>query len=260
MDKTERQREHFNSIAERYREARSGHNHLLLKSLIWSELLASRTELQQGPLSVLEAMCGYADGEQILATHLGVDICYSGFDYSDEVVTTLQSQRPELNVWQQDVGTYQAESEYDLVIIIGGLHHVPHAATDVVVGLARALKPGGWFVNFEPTSGNPLFTGIRQAIYKQNPLFDEETERAFAVGEYLDMFKAAKLEPVDVFYPGLLAYVLYYNPDAFPWLNFGGEKMVKSAFALDRLWYRNRIGRALSFATLGLWRKPETTV
>jgi len=32
--------------------------------------------------------------------------------------------------------------------------------------------------------------------------------------------------------------------------------MVKAAYAFDRLWMRNWIGKALSFATLSLWQKP----
>jgi hypothetical protein len=57
-------------------------------------------------------------------------------------------------------------------------------------------------------------------------------------------------------YPGLAAYVLYYNPDAFPALNFGGPETVRRLFALERPFLRSAAARTLSFATLSLWRKP----
>ena len=61
-------------------------------------------------------------------------------------------------------------------------------------------------------------------------------------------------------WPGLASYVLYYNPDAFPSLNLGGERAVRTAFALDRPFFRTPIGRFFSFATLSLWRRPDKPV
>jgi len=255
MDRTEQQREHFNKVAETYHHARQDHNHLLLKELMWAEFFRDKNELKHGSLRVLEAMCGFADGKEILEHHLGVPVHYQGFDYSDTVVATLREKRPEIEVWQANVEKFESDTTYDLVLLIGGLHHVPHVASGVVRRLAACLRPGGWFINFEPTNGNRLFQRIRERIYKRNALFDERTERAFPVDEFLSMFTNSGLTPVDVMYPGLLSYVLYYNPDAFPWLNAGGERLVKATFALDRWLLRTRVGRALSFATLGMWRK-----
>ena len=256
MDKIQRQREHFNEVADRYHNARQGANHLLLKSLIWSNFLGRHPELKKDGLNVLEAMCGFADGKKILETTLGVKTNYSGFDYSDEVLETLKKDQPELKVFHADDGVVELEEEYDLIILLGGLHHVPHIASDVVKRLSKAIKPGGYFINLEPTSGNPLFSWIRERIYNRNSLFDEQTERAFKVGELLGFFADAGLKEVDVTYPGLSSYVLYYNPDAFPFLNLGGAGMVKATFNLDRAFMRSSIGRMFSFATLSLWQKP----
>jgi hypothetical protein len=72
---------------------------------------------------------------------------------------------------------------------------------------------------------------VRDGIYKKNSLFDEQTERAFPVGRL--------------------------NPDAFPALNVGGKSLVSSFYSFDKLFYRNAVGRALSFATLSVWSKPQ---
>ena len=259
--KVERQTAHFDSIADAYHQARDQPNHRLLKQLIWraaldhpsiAEFCGTRTQLD-----VLEPMCGFADGKTILETHLAVPLKYSGFDHSANVVNTLRADQPGLNVWKQDVTVYTpARETLDVIILLGGLHHVPDAAGRVVGNLAPALRPGGLFISFEPTYGNPLSKSVRQRIYRRNPLFDAATERDFSVRELMFLFENAGLNHIASSYPGLLAYVLYYNPDAFPLLNRGGPALVKTAFALDRPFLRTAIGRTLSFATISIWQQP----
>lgn len=255
MTKIERQRAHFDSIAAEYYEARRNSNHVLLKSLIWKEFFSRWPGPRRGDLDVLEAMCGFAEGKDIIENGLGGAVRYTGFDYSSEVVARLQNARPELQVTCTDVTNFTAAKQYDIVMILGGLHHVPDAASDVVVRLAAALKPRGYFINLEPTHGNAIFRLIRQAIYRRNALFDSATEQAFVTDRLFALFKNAGLTLVDTMYPGLLSYVLYYNPDAFPLLNRGGARAVRAAFGIDRPLMRTGIGKILSFATLTLWQK-----
>jgi SAM-dependent methyltransferase len=205
---------------------------------------------------VLDAMCGYADARDLLRRHLGTDIAYSGFDYSDEVVARVRRDQPGIDVWQADATHFHAPRRYDLVVLIGGLHHIHHAAPAALEAIAAAVRPGGWFLSFEPTHGNPLTGAVRNAIYRRNALFDADTERGFSTAELFAMFRDAGLDKVDVLYPGLLTYVLYYNPDAFPALNIGGPAAVRRLFATERPFMRTAIARTLSFATLSLWRKP----
>ena len=257
MDKIARQATHFNRVAESYRTSREHINHRTIKDLMWREFLADKDILRRSPYTVLEPMCGFADGFQILSTYLGPDFTYRGFDYSRAIVDLLQESRPQLAVSHQDVTQFEADAEYDIVILLGGLHHVPDHAANVVARLSRALKPGGHFINLEATEGNPVFGWIRRLIYRRIPLFDSETERAFTTREYRNLFESAGLRHVDSVYPGLLAYVLYYNPGAFPWLNVGGQGLVRALWSLERPFRRNAIGRTLSFATLSLWQRPE---
>ena len=257
VDKVERQRAHFNTIAEKYRQARRAENHLYLKELMWSHFFRDKAFLKVDGMSVLEPMCGYGDGKHLLEHHLGVRIDYEGFDYSDAVVAHLKVHEPDLHVYQQDVTTYRPARQYDIVIVIGALHHVPDHAGAVIQRLAEAVKPGGYFINYEPTQNNPLFRAVRNAIYRRNDLFDAETERAFDLGPFNRMLRDAGLDVVDQIYPGLAAFVLYYNPDAFPWLNIGGRRLVKSLFSIDRVFFRNWVGRRLSFATITLAKRPR---
>jgi SAM-dependent methyltransferase len=256
-DLVEHQREHFNRIADSYLAGRKEGTHQRIKELIWHYATRSLDPIRGGRLRVLEAMCGYGEGREIIERHVSPALEYSSFDYSEEVVERLRAAHPDWNVWQGDVTQFEpAPAAYDVIVLIGGLHHVPHSAQDVVSRLSRGLKRGGFFLNFEPTSGNFLFKKVREFIYRRNDIFDASTERGFEVEELLDMFRSAGLKEHFRCYPGLLAYVLYYNPYAFGWLNKGGVKGVDLSFALDRLLYRNRIGRVLSFATLTIWRRP----
>jgi len=256
--KIERQRSHFNAIAERYEAGRQEVNHRRIKALIWQAARPFLAPLAGRRLAMLEAMCGYAEGCEIAGEHLGLDCEYHGFDYSDVIVAEMTRRLGEGKVWQADATSYVPPAEaYDFMLLIGGLHHVPDHAGAVVRQLAQGLKPGGFFVNFEPTSGNRLFKAVREAIYRRNPIFDEATERAFAVGELKGFFAEAGLEEVKTFFPGLIAYTLYYNPYAFPLLNRGGEKWVDFCFAIDRLVMHSWLGRVLSFATVSIWRKRD---
>ncbi|MCP5381130.1 MAG: class I SAM-dependent methyltransferase [Kordiimonadaceae bacterium] len=252
----EQQKTHFNSIAEQYKQARSGEKHLLIKQLIWHHCLKGLALDRTKKYKVLEAMCGFAEGRMLIINHLGLDIDYSGFDYSDVVVNDLKTEYPDLDIRQEDATSFKPEADnFDIIILIGGLHHVPNHAAQVVKNLSGGIKKGGIFINFEPTYGNPITQWVRRKIYQKNPLFDEETERDFAVSELKGFFKDAGFNPLRLRYPGLLAYVLFYNPDAFPFLNIGGKWLVKLTFLVDRLFYKNFIGAFFSFATLSVWRK-----
>lgn len=252
----EQQKEHFNSIADVYLKARSNNNHKLIKRLMWKQCLNGISLDKNKKYRVLEAMCGYAEGEYIVQEYLGVEVDYQGFDYSDVVIENLIAAKPGIDVRKEDVTSFKPdEGVYDIVILIGGLHHVPSHAGEVVKNLTLGLKEGGLFISFEPTYSNQINHWVRKKIYKSNDLFDEETERDFSVIELKGIFEAASMSPLCVNYPGLVSYVLFYNPDAFPFLNVGGEWLVKATFFIDRFLYRSRLGGWLSFATLSVWVK-----
>jgi SAM-dependent methyltransferase len=257
MDKlVEQQREHFNRISGQYFSARSDPNHQLLKSLIWKEFFARHPGLGARVRRVLEPMCGMAEGFKILSENLGTNLDYVGFDYSDKMVEIARAEHPNLRLEHGDVTAYRPAGEpFDMIVLIGGLHHVFSRTAEVLRNLREALKPGGLFLSLEPTHDNPIARRARQKIYASNDLFDEDSEQGFEYRDLQEHFAHAGYRRIDEVYPGLLAYVLYYNPDAFPALNVGGQGLVRSAFALDRMFWDNAVGRKLSFATISLWER-----
>lgn len=254
-DPATRQREHFDAIAVQYATARSHSNHLAFKHLLWNEFLKGKHDIFGTKPKVLEPMCGAGDGYALLAKHLQFEISYEGFDLSAAMIEAARARHPAACIAQADVTRFRPKSVYDLVLILGGLHHVPHAATQVVATLSRAVRPGGYFLSWEPTHGNAVVEAIRERIYQRNAVFESDSERAFAVRELCDMFESAGFRLVDIMYPGLLGYVLYYNPDAFPMLNVGTPALVRALWALERPFMRTWLARKLSFATLSLWQR-----
>ncbi|MDR2240965.1 MAG: methyltransferase domain-containing protein [Zoogloeaceae bacterium] len=254
--KVERQREHFDSIADEYLEARLNATHRDLKKRIWSAFSANKKALLASGARVLEPMCGMAEGLEIVETYFQSEIDYLGFDYSEKMVAAARRRLPKHQIEWADVTVFDPkDKQYDFIVLLGGLHHVYAVSDKVVMRLADSLAPGGYFLSYEPTQNCWLTRKIREKIYSANPTFDHKTEQGFDLEQLNTMFRQAGFDLIDQAYPGLLSYILYYNPDAFPWLNKGGVPGVKAAFSIDRLFWRNWIGRKLSFATLSLWRK-----
>ncbi|WP_299549483.1 methyltransferase domain-containing protein [Seonamhaeicola sp.] len=257
-DKIERQRVHFENISEKYFESRQSENHLYLKDLMWSYFFKDKDYLKKKDgLSVLEPMCGYSEGKKIIEKNVGAIRYYEGFDYSSVLIQKVKERNKNLNVYVQDITTFKSDKKFDLIILIGGLHHVPEFCEDAVKLLKKNLNEGGDFVVLEPTHNNYVFRKIRERIYRKNTLFDEQTERAFTLKDLNDLYFKNDYVLIDQMYPGLLSYTLFYNPDAFPFLNLGGKKLVKFFFKLDSLFFRNFVGRKLSFATLSLFRNEQ---
>jgi len=256
---TEKQIEHFNRIASEYYNARQNPRSSLLYSKIWETVFSNKLFKDlKAPLNVLDAMCGFANGYDILKCNLKTDFCYSGFDYSEEMVNYASQRNPSLRLFVCDILNYSEEETYDIILLIGGLHHVYASAGQAVSNISKALKPGGFFINFEPTNNNFLWKWIRNRIYKKNVIFDAETEKAFTINELHTITQKNNLKAIDELYPGLLAYVLWYNPDAFPSLNIGSLSFVSTFCKLESNLWRTFFARYFSFATLTVYKKLKS--
>ena len=256
MNNIEHQREHFNNIASKYYSARQNPNSLLFKRLLWNYALRSLPPCTS--VSVLEAMCGYAEGEDIVKSHYCADAIYTGFDYSEKLIEIVKKLNPSKNVFVKDVTTFHPDSKFDLILIIGGLHHVPDYTGQVLRNLRDGLTDDGYLINFEPTHGNRIAKSIRSRVYRSNPIFDYSTERDYSVNELNELYCSAGYEIAFQFYPGLLAYSLYYNPDVFPRLARISSFVLKTLFTLEKPLYKTRIAKFFSFATLTILRRKES--
>lgn len=253
-DDIAKQREHFEKISREYFNARQGQNHLRLKDLIWDFALKDITFPSQP--TILEPMCGYSEGKKILSNFTETGH-YEAFDYSLPLVEKAKETYPNALIWHADITkVHLKENFYDIIILIGGLHHVPNFLDVSLTKIYSSLKQNGIFINLEPTQNFFVFKKVREIIYKRNPLFDEQTERAFDLVELNKAYQNSEFHTLKQFYPGLLSYILFYNPDAFPILNVGKPSLVDKIFNLEKLFFSNTIGKTFSFATLSILKKP----
>ena len=256
MNSIEQQKEHFDNIALEYYTARQNPNSLEFKRLLW-DYVFSFIPHSTKMISVLEPMCGYAEGETIVTTHYCKDINYIGFDYSENLINIVKKSWPNKNVFVQDVTTFKPERKYDLILILGGLHHVPDYTTQVLRIMNDSLEEGGYLINLEPSHGNRISKAIRDRIYRSSPIVDYQTEKDYAVKELTNIYIETGFRIVHQFYPGLLAYSLYYNPDMFPRLSRINPKALRTLFALEKPFYKSRLARFFSFATLSILSKSN---
>jgi len=255
MNDIERQREHFEKIAELYCKARKDAKHLFLKKHMWDVFLKELSFPFTEKLNILEAMCGVAEFYNILKERLDKDFTFDAFDYSENMVVFSMEKNPGINVWTQDVTTFCVPDSYHVVCILGGLHHVHRYADRVLHNISRSLRPGGLFISLEPTHNNPIFALIRRAIYWKNSFFDADTERGFTTEELNRAALSHGMHLVKQLYPGLLAYVLWYNPDAFPLLNRGPQHFAEKLIHAESKVWGSKLARFFSFATLSCYRK-----
>ncbi len=250
------QKEHFENIAGLYCEARKDLKHLCIKNFIWDYLFdfINKNNKKEN-VSILDAMCGNAECYDIIKNKADFTFSYAAFDYSENMVKEAQKIHPEANIFWGDITSINLAVKYDMIFLIGGLHHVYNFKETAVNNISELLNENGLFVNFEPTHNNFLLRKVRERIYKKNSFFDDNTEKAFTTPELNALMNEYGLSPVFQFYPGLLCYVLWYNPDAFPLLNIGSEKIAKTLCMWESKIWQSKLAYWLSFATFSCYRK-----
>lgn len=252
----EEQKKHFESIAQRYCDARKDLKHLCVKDYIWNYLFDFLSRYNNNKfVEILDAMCGNAECYDIIKSKAAFDFFYDAFDYSENMVKEAQLRHPDTNIFWGDITSLDLQKKYDMIFLIGGLHHVYNYRDIAVANISNALKDRGLFINFEPTHNNFFLRSVREYIYKKNSFFDDNTERAFTTLELNELMKNNNLFPVFQFFPGLLCYVLWYNPDAFPWLNIGSESFTKKLCKIESKIWRSKFAYYLSFATFTCYEK-----
>lgn len=247
-DLSERQRDHFNRIEYNYEKAVNDPKARCYRRLVYKQFFMNTTidkMLKSGmTVVVLEAMCGDGMGHRVLkGLYNEANLDYEGFDYSDEMVREAQKKYPDLTFYQQDVNKFQSDKKYDIIILLSGLHHVPETAGDVMKSMYNYLKNGGCFISVEPTYNIALAGFIGDRIYKHSLFYDYVSERRFSLRKLNSLFSDAGFTIEKQFYPGLLAYLLWWF-DPYPWiLKIGSVRMVKKLYCFERRMYGNAVGK-----------------
>lgn len=252
MERKEKQKQHFDAHAQEYFRATQHPNCLAFNDAIWKQFLQRHPNILPKGAKVLEPMCGHGIAKGHLEAALHPNFHYSAFDYSPALVEIAQARMPQATIFAQDVTTWEANAEYDLIFLSGGLHHVFDHTGEVLKRLRRALKPDGYMLSGEPTYNNLPYRLLGNLIYNNNAKFEADSEQRYALDDLNKHYREAGFTIVDQFYPGLLAYVIAVSAFCFPKLSVGSPALIRFLMKLESPLYRKWLGRKGSFSTMTL--------
>ncbi|RME40815.1 MAG: class I SAM-dependent methyltransferase [Planctomycetota bacterium] len=204
------------------------------------------------PLSgrrVLDAMCGSGETTRYLLRQ-GARV--EGLDVSAECIERYRRRWPGCPGHAVSIlSSGLPDASYDVVVTVGGLHHVHPHIDEAVAEIHRLLKPGGIFCFLEPHAGS-LPDVLRRVWYRRDGLF-EDNERAVDIEALMDAHRK-RFEFLRLRHLGSLAYLLVLNSMIFRvpvWLKpLYAPLALGVEFLLDPL-----LTRRLSCIAIAQWRK-----
>jgi SAM-dependent methyltransferase len=155
---------------------------------------------------VLEAMCGSGSTAAYL---LAKGATLTGLDISEKLIAVFRARWPQARAIQGSIlASGLAPNSYDLVVVVGGLHHVQPLVQEAIDEIFRVLVPGGYLCFAEPHSGS-LPDVVRRRWYRLDPLF-ERAEQAIDV-DALEAHNAERFELITRRFCGNVAYLFVFN-------------------------------------------------
>ncbi|MBN1197324.1 MAG: methyltransferase domain-containing protein [Candidatus Aminicenantes bacterium] len=193
-------REHFDRIAEEYER----------KDLSPGAARARRLRLIQtlrkipmpSPPHLLEVGCGAGYASAYLR---GRYASYTGVDHSGKLIDIARARHQGAGVQfvHADLMRFDTQESFDLVLMIGVLHHledIPAAVRKIRV----LLKPGGCIAVNEPQPANPLISLLRWIRKRVDPGYSRD-QRELPRREIEAVFKQAGFADIRSFPQGFLS-------------------------------------------------------
>ncbi len=199
--------------------------------------------------NVLEAMCG---GGQLTEILLDKGAKVVGLDISPAQTLNFRRRHKNANVICASMLNSGIKDEsFDIVIVVGGLHHLPPQTSDGLREIHRILKKGGYLCFMEPHSES-LADNFRNFWYKHDSLF-AENEAAINVGNLHGEF-ADSFEFKSELFLGNLAYLFVLNSLIFR-LPLGLKRVYSSSFIFAERILNQVLSKSLSCFVVAQWRK-----
>jgi SAM-dependent methyltransferase len=198
------QRELFNSIAKAYHDHYNDKYSILYRYNFIIGPLFKNIELREK--KVLDAMCGSGQVAEFLR---GRGCHIEALDISRAQVEIFQNKFPDIPVKEGSIlCTGYPDHYFDIVVVVGGLHHIHPHIKSAVEEVHRILKPHGHFLFGDPHS-HSIFEWIRKIWYRVDSLF-VDNEASVNIEKLKDDFKD-KFDQISLFYGGNVAYFFVYN-------------------------------------------------
>ncbi len=241
------QREHFDKLADDFEAYYDdAWSHAYRDQFIYRKLF---NNIPLGDKEVLEAMCGSGQTTYFLMQRGGR---VTGLDISPELIRRFRNKWPQAHaVCASFLSSGLPSDAYDVVVVIGGLHHLHPFVSKAMDEVHRLLRPGGFFCFAEPHTGS-LADIVRRWWYRRSALF-QSNEGAID----LDALKRAnshRFSFVKEAYGGNFAFLFIYNA-----LIFGIPLWLRAMIARPLIFLESFIQlfqtRATSAIVLGVWQK-----
>jgi SAM-dependent methyltransferase len=200
----ELQKSHYNSISNTYAAHYGDNWSQKYRNKFINQLLVEGIEID-GKL-VLEAMCGSGETTGFL---LNRQAKVTGLDISENEIENFKEKWSDCDVCCSSIReTGFGNEQFDVVVVVGGLHHVHPYVDQVIEEIHRILKPGGHFCFFEPHK-NSFPDLIRKLWYKRDKLF-AENEEAIDI-KHIERKFARKFSFIKTEYGGNVGYIVIFN-------------------------------------------------
>jgi SAM-dependent methyltransferase len=203
---------------------------------------------------LLEVGCGAGFSAAYLAGYYGA---YVGIDYAEPFIAYArqhhQCQGATFEV--SNIKSYQSDRRFDVVFMIGVLHHIEQLE-EALPAMLTLLKPGGWFVANEPHPGNPLIRLARVIRKRLDPHYASE-QQELSAAELQHLYRQAGLVDIGIIPQGLLSTPfaeVILQPQAIM------QGLAALACAIDARLERwlGRLLQPLTWNLIAVGRKPQT--
>jgi 2-polyprenyl-3-methyl-5-hydroxy-6-metoxy-1,4-benzoquinol methylase len=164
-------------------------------------LVQSLRGIQKPIKKLLEVGCGAGFSVDYLK---GKFINYTGVDYSKNLIKYAIKHNSMSGVEFEclNVNEFNSETKFDVVLMIGVLHHMPEPEK-VIKSLERILTPKGIIVVNEPQAGNPIIGFLRKIRKKIDNNYSED-QVEFTRNEICSIFEKCGHE-VKTYSQGILS-------------------------------------------------------
>lgn len=241
------QQQHYEAIGSEYdAHYNDVHSQTYMRRFAFEPMFAG---VDLAGANVLEAMCGGGQTTRYLLERKAV---VTGLDISPQQITNFRSRHPDADAVCTSLLNSGLPSEsYDVVAVVGGVHHMPPYVNECIAEIHRLLKPGGYFCFMEPHCES-LADSIRRVWYRHDPLF-ATNEEAINMKELRSQF-SREFEFEREQYLGNFGYLFVLNSMVFRIPVSLKGIYSPSMMALESLF--NRVsGKPLSCFVAARWKK-----
>jgi SAM-dependent methyltransferase len=241
------QQQHYECIAAEYDSHYNDlYSHRYMRKFAFEPMF---DEIDLKDKNVLEAMCG---GGQTTNYLLERGAKVTGLDISPQQASNFKLRHPDTEVRCGSIlNSDIASDSFDIISVVGGIHHMPPHIEEAVLEIHRILKPGGYFCFMEPHSETAV-DRVRRAWYKRDPLF-AKNEEAINMTELRETF-VEHFEFKHEFYGGNFGYLFVLNSMVFRIPLFLKPLYSPAMMAAETVF--NKVGgKLLSCFVVAQWQK-----